>query len=144
MREFLGASLNDCLSIKLGSSHANAKKNWWLFWRRVCFVNWVPSVLVERQPRFYLPYRWLVSVVHKTADCAGQKAKQVTFLAEDWSCLFLTESLCKQQLLIISEQALPSRLSGSHQQAVIDGCEQRGRKTTLFPGSAIFHVEVMV
>lgn len=58
-------------------------------------------------------------------------------------CLFLTESLCKQQLLIISEQALPSRLSGSHQQAVKDGCEQRGRKTTL-PGSVIFHVEVMV
>lgn len=98
---------------------------------------------MERQPRFYLPYRSLVSVVHETADCAGQKAKQVTFLAEDWSCLFLTESLCKQQLLIISEQALPSRLSGSHQQAVKDGCEQRGRKTTL-PGSVIFHVEVMV
>lgn len=28
-------------------------------------------------------------------------------MAEDWSCLFLTESLCKQQLPIISEQVPP-------------------------------------
>lgn len=55
------------------------------------------------------PYRSFISVVQTQLIllCFSVKAKQVTFLAEDWSCLFLTESLCKQQLLIISEQVLP-------------------------------------
>lgn len=105
MREFLGTSLNDCLSIKLGSSCGNAKKNWWLFWRRVCLVNWV----LVFSGKAATPYRSFISVVQTQLIllCFSVKAKQVTFLAEDWSCLFLTESLCKQQLLIISEQVLP-------------------------------------
>lgn len=60
--------------------------------------------------------RSFISVVQKTTDSA-LKAKQVTFLEEDWNCLlfvcFLLRTLCKQhssychhQLLVTSERVL--------------------------------------